>query len=395
MTGITRAGAVALATVIVASLVPLVSLQAVAAVESTPPTTAQPVPAAGAGPRQVASGWITYWNLDEGMSSVLHRPELFRDVALFWFAATKTSKVVEQEPGAQPAESTLLASVQELQAEGLPVYLSVNDQGMDATVMSRLLGDKERRALLITNLAATAERLGADGIDIDFESMNEGSVGAHRTAVKRLFPVFLSKLDARLEQAGRRLSVALPPRTGGQDGAWEVFDYRAIAPEVDRARVMTYDYHGMGGPSGPIAPFAWTDDVARYVGATFGRKASLGLPAFGYNWFVKRISGGACPSLAVTDTSGSTRDFAAIAKREDVVPNYVRSASGYTYTYRRVFTGDGLGCKVERRVWYEDWRSVKDKLRLLTRHGLGTVALWQLGGERPATWKVLTDYATR
>jgi len=349
------------------------------------------VRAAGA---QVASGWIVHWRLDKGVNAVSRHAELVKDVSFFWFRATRTSQVVEQEPGAQPSLARLRSSILALQALGITTYVTVTDAGFDATAMARLLGDRQRRGQLVASLVQVASDAGADGVDIDFEHMNFGSVGADRTAVKKRFPRFLGQLQTRLHADGLKLSIALPARTGARDGSWEVFDYRAIAPVVDRARVMAYDFHVPSGQRGPVAPLPWVNDVARFAGATFGRKASLGLPAYGYNWHVKRLSG-TCPAGATNATSGTTRAFRALAAREQVTPTYQRSVAEYTFSYRRTWSDGGRTCRVKRTVWFEDSRSVKDKLPLLRRHGLGSVAIWRLGGERPATWRVLGGYASR
>jgi spore germination protein YaaH len=212
--------------------------------------------------------------------------------------------------------------------------------------------------------------------------------------VKKRFPKFLGQLKSQLHANSMKLSVALPPRTGGRDDAWEVFSYRLIAPTVDRARVLTYDFHVPSGLPGPVAPLPWVNDVARYAGETLGRKASLGLPAYGYNWHVRRLSG-TCPAGATDPTTGTPGAFRSVAAREGVTPTYRRSLASYTYTYRRVFSDGRHRCRVERTVWFEDVRSVKDKLPLLHRHRLGSVAMWTLGGERPVTWRVLASYAAR
>ena len=373
----------------------------VAAVALSVPTAAaaQPTPdqssaATRAAVTPVASGWIVHWRLSKGVNAVSRNADLVKDVSFFWFQATRTSEVLEQEPGAQPSPTKLRASIQALQALGITTYVTVNDSGFNATAMSRLLGDRKRRGNLVTNLVQVATDAGADGVDIDFEDMNFGKVGAARTAVKKRFPRFLGQLQTRLHANGMKLSVALPARTGARDGSWEVFDYRAIAPNVDRARVMAYDFHVPSGQPGPVAPLPWVNDVARYAGATVGRKASLGLPAYGYNWYVKRLSG-TCPAAATSPTSGTTRAFCSLASREDVTPTYQRSVAEYRFSYRRSFTDGTDTCRVKRTVWFEDARSVKDKLSLLRRYGLGSVAIWRLGGERPATWRVLGAYAKR
>ena len=114
--------------------------------------------------------------------------------------------------------------------------------------------DVDRRSALIGEIVAMVERTGADGADIDFEAMNFGTVGADRTAVKKLYPIFLDRLRTRLHEMGALLSVALPARRSATDPNWEVFDYDAIGRSVDRARIMTYDYSSPDTEPGPIGP---------------------------------------------------------------------------------------------------------------------------------------------
>jgi spore germination protein YaaH len=312
-----------------------------------------------------------------------------RDVSVFWFTATPASTVEEQSPST-PDDPVLEEAIGTLQAAGLRVYVTVTDQDFTAASMAALLTDRDRRKALVGSLATTAAEIGADGVDIDFEHMNFGSA-ADKATVKRWFPVFLRQLDSRLERTMRRLTVTVPARTGRRDPSWSVFGYAAIAAEVDRARVMTYDFHTRSSEPGPIAPLDWVADVARYAGATFGRKASLGMPAYGYNWAVRTLVG-PCSGIAVQNTSGSTRDFVALAQLRGASVEYRPDVAGYTYTY--VYDDPSSDCQTKRRVWFEDVRSVRAKLPLLRRYGLGSIAIWQLGGERSATWRVLRDYAT-
>ena len=342
--------------------------------------------------RRVASGWIAHWRLDDGLTSTLAHAKLFRDVSLYWYSATRHSTVVEQEPGAQPDQTVLDQAVTSLQAKGIPVYLAVNDDGFNASTMARLLQDRKRRHLLERNLVETAVQAHADGIDVDFESMNFGAVGADRTSVKVEFPAFLEQLRSSLHAKGLRLSVALPARTGPHDPGWEVFDYRAIASTVDRVRVMAYDYHAMSGPPGPIAPISWVADVARFSAARFGARMSLGLPSYGYTWYRRTVSGN-CPASATSSTYGSAQSMLDIAQREGVKPRYVPSVAEFTFRYVKAYRDGVHRCRAEREVWFEDARSVKAKLAVVRRHHIRSVAFWVLGAQRAATWRVLRAYA--
>ena len=131
---------------------------------------------------------------------------------------------------------------------------------------------------------------------IAFEEMNFEGSAKQRTGIKKLYPVFLEQLQAKLNARDALLSVALPPRRSASDPYWEVIDYDAIGKVVDRARVMTYDYHVPTGAPGPIGPYGWTRDAMEYAHNQFrGVPLSVGTPVYGYNWYLKTVRG-SCPS---------------------------------------------------------------------------------------------------
>ena len=64
------------------------------------------------------------------------------------------------------------------------------------------------------------------------------------------------------------------------------YDYAALAPHLDYAVLMAYDYHYVGGTKpGPIAPIGWVRQVARFAATSFGKeKTILGVPFYGFDW---------------------------------------------------------------------------------------------------------------
>ena len=146
-------------------------------------------------------------------------------------------------------------------------------------------------------LAQVVDRYNLDGIDLDYESINFGSSSAKAT-VRKYYPALLRDLDARLDRMGAVTSVTVASRTSPTDPNWWVFNYPALGRQADRVRIMTYDFHWSGGSPGPIAPKWWVNDVASYASRAIApRKVSLGMPAYGRDWFVETLSG-TCPSSA-------------------------------------------------------------------------------------------------
>jgi spore germination protein YaaH len=345
-------------------------------------------------PARLVSGWIPYWQLTDGVAAARAHRNLIGDASLFWYTATPAGQVVEQVPGGQPDRAALDAAIVALHAAAIRAFITVNDQGFDAASMAGLLRHPATANRLVRNLVTVASRSGADGIDIDFENMNFGGDRMHRRAVKNRFPMFLGTLRASLHASHLRLSIALPARTGPHDPSWGVIDYPAIAAHVDRARVMTYDVHTRSTGPGPIAPLPWVAAVAHYAQSQFGRRLSLGLPAYGYTWYVRTLSG-TCPAGVQVATVGSTQDMRDIAVREHKTPTYVKHDAEYTFSYVKRYSDGTNTCRVRRVVWFEDARSVNAKVRILHNTHIGSVATWTLPDVSTASWRALRTYSPR
>ncbi len=375
-----RTAATALLAVLVA--LPLITL----AIPS-PDAATSPATTVGLSPlsdRRMVTGWIPYWNFSSGVASVVAHPDVVAEISPFWYRATVQSHIRPQSDNLQP-ESTLISGIAELHGAGIAALPSINDEGMNATEMAGVLTDSVRRAALIDEIVAMVARTGADGVDIDFEGMNVGNVGADRTAVKKFYPIFLDRLRTRLHATGALLSVAVPARRSASDPNWEVFDYDAIGRSVDRARIMTYDYSTSDTAPGPIGPLGWTRDVIQYAKSEFrGIPLSIGVPQYGQNWYVKTLRG-SCPEAAKGTVSPTAQEALDLIDTYNATVVWSDSAGEYHFDYRRPYPQYG-NCVVQRRVWFGEGRSARERLQLAQRLGVQGIAIWRLGVEDPALW---------
>ncbi|HUV48161.1 MAG TPA: glycosyl hydrolase family 18 protein [Actinomycetes bacterium] len=338
--------------------------------------------------RRVVTGWIPYWGFPEGIASVIDNSDLVAEVSPFWYRVTSKSQIRAQKDNFN-AESVLVAGIAELHAAGIAALPSVTDEGFSAAEMSRLLASRDRRRALVASIAAMVQRTGADGVDVDFESMNFGGTRAQKRTVKRLYPVFLDQLRGKLNAQGAVLSVAVPARKSASDPYWEVFDYDAIGRSVDRARIMTYDYSTSSSKPGPIAPIDWVRQVAKYAATEFRRvPLSVGVPAYGQNWPIKVLSG-RCPSgvganEVASPTSAQALDLIDVYSAKK---RWSDSAQEAHFDYERPYAVGGNDCVVLRRVWFGEGRSAQVRLELAQRLGVQGIAVWRLGPEDPSLWK--------
>jgi spore germination protein YaaH len=311
-------------------------------------------------------GYVPYWDQQRAFDVVRRHPDLFDEVSPVWYSLEPTGQVVLAD-----AEHTTVdrATVRELQEQGIkviPTVTNLRDGDWAPGFVGDMLRDRTAVRAHIRALVDLAVREGYDGIDIDYESLR----AEDRTA----FSTFLGELGEALRAEDRVLTAAVHPKTSDEgDGEHNLAqDYRAIGAAVDQVRVMTYDHSWETSPPGPVAPAGWVEEVIAWTVTQIpAEQVILGIVLLGYDW---------------ADGRGTTVDFQqaqATARRQSAAIQ--RSADGSPWFRYRDSSG------ADHEVWYEDVTSVRAKLDLVSRYGLGGAFCWRLGGEDPEVWPILRD----
>ncbi len=208
------------------------------------------------------------------------------------------------------------------------------------------------RPQLIEDIIRVAQDF--DGVQIDFEAVARDDAGA--------FHDFLRALRAALP-AEKTLSIAVPARTKTIADAWE---YARIATIVDRMVIMAYDEHWSTSAPGPVASPAWCASVADFAKTAIPPgKIIMGLPLYGRAWQDKQLAR-ALRFENVQDLVGETGSEVGYA-----------SETGPSFTYTET---------VVVSVFYEDVRSLGEKLGLYAARGIPAVSFWRVGQGPPEVW---------
>ena len=339
-------------------------------------------------PRTYVTGWLPYWLPTTATDSVVNHAAVFDDASPFVFDVQSATNIDLKITGDQ--WQTMRSRLHRAGVSIIPTMAT----SLSADQFAALLSSRSRREAHVDALVRLANRYHLDGIDLDYESINFGSSSAKLT-VRKFYPVLVHALERRLQADGRLLSVTVAPRTSPADPNWFVYNYKALGAAADRIRIMTYDYHWSGGTPGPLGPKWWIEDVLSFaVNQIDSRKVSFGLPAYGRDWFVKTVSGH-CPSVARTTVSRSTREMRQFAASKDITPRWSEHGTSRTFTYTRTYSSGGHTCRAQRSVWFDDARSVAEKIPLVKKYQLRGVAMWALGYESAATWDRLRTYGQR
>jgi len=336
-------------------------------------------------PKNYVTGWLPYWNPVAAARSVRQNASVFDDASPFVFDAISTARI-DLKLGADDWRQMRVA----IRQSGVDNIATVATD-MSAADFAWILRSPDRRSAHARALVKLVDRYNLDGIDLDYESINFGS-SADKATIRAKYPLLVQTLDARLNSRGATTAVTVASRTSARDPNWWVFDYAALGREADRVRIMTYDYSWSGGPAGPIAPKWWVNDVASYASrAVAPRKVSLGMPAYGRDWFGGTVSG-KCPASAKATVSRTTRGMKAFAQNIGVKPQWRDRATSKYFTYVRSYSNGETRCKARRVVWFDDERSLSAKSPLVERYGLRGIAIWALGNESAASWDGIRSF---
>lgn len=336
-------------------------------------------------PKRYVTGWLPYWNTADSTKSVVDNANVFQDASPFVFDAngrTDIALTADADEWRHMRRALKTAGV-----ANIPTVAT----DLSADQFASILKNPDRRAEHARALVALVDRYHLDGIDLDYESINFGSSSA-RSIVREYYPALLRTLDARLDRRGAITSVTVAARTSRTDPNWWVYNYPALGREADRVRIMTYDFHWSGGSPGPIAPKWWVNDVAAYASNVIdSRKISMGMPAYGRDWFLEKISG-TCPSSARATVSRSTRQMWDFAASLGKTPEWRDRATSRRFTYVRTYSAGGDTCRAKRVVWFDDGQSLKTKAQLVDTYDLRGIAIWALGNEGRGAWPALREF---
>jgi spore germination protein YaaH len=332
--------------------------------------------------------WAPYWTLDTSLPELSERAGQLREISPFWFTATGVDSIVVDPNAPAAATEEFLATAKRSGARVLP---SIMD-GLPAGGMAALLADPATRARHVDALGDFAASGDYAGLDIDYEQFAFADDRSTWSTTRPSWVAFVTDLAERLHRDGRTLTVSIPPiydagRT--EDSGYWVYDYGAIAPVVDRIRIMAYDYST--DEPGPIAPLDWVQRAIDGAKEATGdpSKLVLGVPVYGYNWVVSTT--GTCPAGQAEGRTGVTaRSAGDLAARRAAVPVYDNVTGEWSFTYDLPLTDGSSSCTQRRVVRYVDSRGAAARSRLADEAGLDGVAIWALGNEPHDLWPGLT-----
>ncbi len=252
--------------------------------------------------------------------------------------------------------------------KGMQVWALIDNFTSDMSTFEVLSHTASRQAL-IGNLVSSVVNCGADGINIDFETLSE-ETGVH-------FLQFLRELSVECRRKNLILSVDNPvPEdfTGHYDRAEQ-------GRVVDYVIIMGYDEHYVGSvEAGSVASLPWVEKgVADTIAEVPPEKVILGIPFYCRLWKVMAESLSS-EALGMGEANRVVSEHKVELYWDNVVCQHVGS-----------YDADGANWK----IWLEDAESIAAKTDLVNKYNLAGTAAWKLGLEESSIWTVISEHLQR
>ena len=254
-------------------------------------------------------------------------------------------------------------------SRGLSVWTVAND--FDGAVNSSkdtfsALSTYAGRSKIIDTIVSETVRVGADGINIDFEKVNADCAP--------YFQEFIRELSVSCRTQGLVLSIdAYVPTYTKYLGRAE------LARTADYIVCMCYDEHTSGSETaGSVSSLPFVQKGIRdTVKEVPPEQTVIALPFFTRLWKVNENAAPTSSAMGMGEAAAWLSENAAnVVWDEETGQNYA----------------EAKGVDGTSKIWIEDAQSISEKMKEVMAAGCAGVAEWKLGLETQDIWQVISDH---
>ena len=244
--------------------------------------------------------------------------------------------------------------------------------GFSSEIAHIILSNRKIKSILINNIISEMKKENYVMLNIDLEYVKPED--------KELFIEFIIDMKAKLNEANKKLSVALAPKTSSfQKGLlYEAHDYQQIGKIADYVIIMTYEWGYTYGEPMAVSPLPQVKSVIRYAKTVIPKeKIIMGIPNYGYDWKLPYKKGTAANSVSINE---------AIEKAKEKKVEIKHSKASLTPYYNYVEDG------ISHIVHFDDACSYNEKLKLIIKEQIGGLSIWTLSTSNIQLSKLINYY---
>lgn len=274
-----------------------------------------------------------------------------------WFSVTANEGTISSLASAD--------YVNEAHSRGMEVWGLIDNFNPDVSTLETL-SSRSSREHIIQKLLEEAQRVGLDGINVDFEALTEEEA-PH-------FIQFVRELSVVCRANNLVLSVDNPvPQFTG------FYNRKEQGIVADYVIIMGYDEHTTGSEeAGSVASLPFVKEgIEKTLQEVPKEKVINGIPFYTRLWI--ESNNGTLSSEVMT------MDAASQYIQENGIEVYWEKETAQNY-------GELLTDNGTQKIWLEDEQSIEEKMKLISQYELAGVASWKLGFERADVWSVISQY---
>lgn len=282
----------------------------------------------------------------------------------------------EEEPGWTTLKSDRFQEKLKL-AQKNHLKFSLLIQNSNEASISALLKEPEKHAQnLIADVSPIMQKYGFTDLNIDIESFVEASESAQQQ-----YTAFIKEVKNGIDK--NKLGTLTVEITPISLVTPRLINAKEIGKIADYLVLMAYDFYYAGSYlAGPVAPVGGEGKVIEYdintalketLKVISPQKVILGIPLYGYEWETISDKPGA-PTIPGSGATASNRRITELLKScSNCVKGYDELAQQPYIVFQN---SDDY-----HQIYYEDEKSIQEKLKLAKEYHLAGVALWALGYE--------------
>jgi spore germination protein len=307
-----------------------------------------------------------YPNIDRGV--LMKTLPYLTYISLFTYGITESGELIDIE------DEELIRMARNFGVAPLMVLSTLTEEGTFSNELAhKILNSEEIQEKLIENVLEKLKEKQYHGLDIDFEYVQPED--------REVFVNFVKKITERLNAEGFQVFTALAPKISSEQKGllYEAHDYPAIGDASNRVLLMTYEWGYTYGPPMAVAPIDKVREVLDYAVTEINpEKIYMGIPNYGYDFTLPFVQG-----ESRADSLSNVEAVNLAAKVGANIQYDEESQSPYFIYY------DKQGR--QHRVWFEDARSIREKLDAFSEYGFEGVGIWNVMKYFPQNWLVLSS----
>jgi len=290
----------------------------------------------------------------------------FHSISLFYYGIGETGTIW----GASRCREHL-GMIDWAHRHGIQVYATIG--GTPPILPGAMEGAKGDKC--IADLVRACETSGFDGVDIDFEGINNKG--------RATYTDFITRLNAALKKMKppRLVRCTVQDFPNAEEEASMAFDYAALSKVADFVCVMHYDYST--DKPGPINQREWFGETVAYARSRIpAAKYIAALPWYGRDWIkegeeYEHVD----PMDRELEVLTGTAGFKEIIAKYGVKPRWDDENGEFTFTYTR----DGK----LHEVWMPEHRQFSWMVDEIKKVGASGIYVWHAAYPDLESFKVL------